>query len=241
MKKIISILVVVCFLFVICIVRISFLEESADLALKNNDDSGVNLSSESIDVFSKKIEVLIQNNQLEYFPFQNGEKAICIYEGAYDSDLMGDKFAIYKETSEKNIIFVNMLFVETNTGNIYTWNEENLTLIDGIGKENIELIDIFEYENSQNLLLENINNDELLDNVVEVLVQNGFDDLKLLYDGTCDFINRKYYVVSSANDLKDHIIREQTFYIDMENGYIYQADENNDYLRTELYYVGSFQ
>lgn len=128
MKKIISILVVVCFLLVICIVRISFLEESADLAL-----------------------------------------------------------------------------------------------IDGIGKENIELIDIFKYENSQNLLLENINKDELLDNVVEVLVQNGFDDLKLLYDGTCDFIHRKYYVVSSANDLKDHIIREQTLYIDMENGYIYQA------------------
>lgn len=33
MKKIISILVVVCFLLVICIVRIFFLEESADLAL----------------------------------------------------------------------------------------------------------------------------------------------------------------------------------------------------------------
>lgn len=89
--------------------------------------------------------------------------------------------------------------------------------------------------------MENINKDELLDNVVEVLVQNGFDDLRLLYDGTCDFIHRKYYVVSSANDLKDHIIREQTLYIDMENGYIYQADENNDYLRTELYYVSSFQ
>mgnify|MGYP000831067124 FL=1 len=103
MKKTINILIVVCFLFVICIVGISF--------LKNNYDSGVNLSRESIDVFSKKIEVLIQNYQLEYFPLQNGEKAICIYEGAYDSDLTGDKFAIYKETLEKNIIFVNMLFL----------------------------------------------------------------------------------------------------------------------------------
>ncbi len=241
MKKIISILVVVCFLLVICIVDSSFLDESVDLALENNDDGGGNVSSETIDVFSKKIEVLIQNNQLEYFSFQNGEKAICVYEGAYNSDLMADKFAIYKETLEKNIIFVNMLFLEANTGNIYTWNEENLTLVDVIGEESLELIDICEYEENQNLLLENINKDELLDNVIEVLVQNGFNDLKLLYDGTCEFINRKYYMVSSANDLKDHISREQSFYIDMENGYIYQADENDEYLRTELYYVGSFQ
>lgn len=234
--KIISILVVV---FFIIMNEVSFLDESNNLVLESNDDRGVDKSRKNIEKLSKNMEILIESNQLKYFSYQNGERAICVYEGTYDSELLGSKFAVYKETLMKDIVFVNMLIIETDTYNIYTWNEGCLTYIGVIGKEELELSEFAEYDDVPNLLFENINENELLDRVIEVLTENEFGDLKLMYDGDCKFINRKYYVVSSFDDFEDHIIREETFYIDMENGSIYQASENNDYLRTELWYLGS--
>ena len=185
---------------------------------------------------SKSIEMLIENNQFTEFSFQSGEKAICVYEGQASFELPKEKFAIYKETKEKNIIFMNMLFIEKDTGNIYTWGEEDLICI-GKFAEEFEVIN----NTAQNLRLENATEDEVLDGVAEVLKQNGYTEFRLMYDGTRNFANRNYYVASTFDDFEDHIIRTQKFFVDMENGNVYQSDENNDFLRTELYYLGSMQ
>ena len=63
-----------------------------------------------IDILVKQLEILIQRNEFEGFLFQSEEKAICIYEGTIEFDTMNDKFALYKETVEKDIVFVNLLF-----------------------------------------------------------------------------------------------------------------------------------
>ena len=44
---------------------------------------------------------------------QPNETPICIYEGM-------NKFAVYKKTLEKNIIFVDVVFVEKETNRIFT-------------------------------------------------------------------------------------------------------------------------
>lgn len=237
MKGKIKILVILCFFVMTCIAGAFLLDKKTNLMLANKGGEEVDFNN---DMISKKMETLLESNQLEGFLFQPGEKAICLYEGQYTSDLVSNKFAIYKETCEKNIIFVNMIFIENNTGAVYAWEGENLIQISKLEKEKLESIDISEYMNSQNLLLENINKDELMDNVMTVLEKNKYVNLKLLYDGTCDFVNRNYYVVSSFSDFEDHISRELIFYVDMEKGYVYIAVDNEDFLRTELHYIGSF-
>ena len=74
--------------------------------------------NKDIDILVKQLEILIQRNEFESFLFQSEEKAICIYEGTIEFDTMNDKFALYKETVEKDIVFVNMIFIEKETGNI---------------------------------------------------------------------------------------------------------------------------
>lgn len=79
--------------------------------------------------------------------------------------------------------------------------------------------------------------DELLDNVMSKLEQNGLNPLNLIYDGTTKFLNRDYYMTRSFDSFEDHIIRNQGYYIDSTNGEIYCVAENADSLRTELYYI----
>mgnify|MGYP001039300542 CR=1 FL=1 len=79
--------------------------------------------------------------------------------------------------------------------------------------------------------------DELLDNVMSKLEQNGLNPLNLIYDGTTKFLNRDYYMIRSFDSFEDHIIRNQGYYIDSTNGEIYCVAENADSLRTELYYI----
>ncbi len=238
MKKILSVLVIVFLFCAIWIIGGPFLNERYNGANISNENIEI-LNSENIETLTKNMEILIESNQFKYFSYQSGERAICVYEGAYDSELLGSKFAVYKETLMKDIVFVNMVIIEADTYNIYTWNEDCLTYIGDIGKEEFELNEFAEYDDVPDLLFENMKVDELLDCVIKVLAKNGFSDLKLIYDGDCEFINRKYYVVSSFSDFEDHIIREETFYVDMENGNIYKVSENNDYLRRELWYLGS--
>lgn len=188
----------------------------------------------------RQLKMSIENNKFEDFLFQSGEKAICIYEGTINFDSMNDKFALYKETIEKDIIFINMLFIEKETGNIYTWKGEDLVKIGVYEKSEPEQADILELEKDSSLLYENISTDELLNNVMKVFEQNGYNQLNFIYDGTVEFINRKYYMVSSFNNSEERILRDQEYYIDMNKGYIYSVKENADYLRTELYFIGEF-
>jgi len=94
---------------------------------------------------------------------------------------------------------------------------------------------------SARFLSENITEDELLDKVMEALEQTGCNELNLIYDGTIEFVNRDYYMISSFDDFEDHILREQGYYIDCKNGYLYRVGENPDSLRTELYYITNLQ
>ena len=147
--------------------------------------------------------------------------------------------ALYKETVEKDILFINILYIESNTGNIYTWDKENLILIGTL--EQLEAVNIYEQENIQDLLLKNITEDNLMNDLVRVLNKNGYTNIKLIYDGTQDFANKKYHVVSTYDDFEDHIIRTQEFYIDIENGNIYIVSDNNEFMRNELYYVDNLK
>jgi len=198
---------------------------------------------ESVDpeLFSRNLELMIENNRYENFLFQKEEKAICIYEGTIDLDKEYDKFAIYKETAPKDIVFVNMLFVHEDSGSIYTWEGEDLVLVGVWENNDFRPQDALETEKNGGLLYENITADELLCKVMEVLEEDGNGDFKLMYDGIRDFLNKKYYVISAFDDLEDHIIRTQTYYVDMEQGNVYRADENDESLRTELYYEGKLE
>ena len=79
--------------------------------------------------------------------------------------------------------------------------------------------------------------DELLDNVMSKLEQNGLNPLNLIYDGTTKFLNRDYYMIRSFDSFEDHIIRNQGYYIDSTNGDIYCVAEHAESLRTELFYI----
>ena len=75
---------------------------------------------------SEELETALEDNQLENFLFHSGENAICVYEGITSFEIKAHTFAIYKETVEKDIIFENILFIERDTGDIYTWGGEEL-------------------------------------------------------------------------------------------------------------------
>ncbi len=87
--------------------------------------------------------------------------------------------------------------------------------------------------------MEKVTEDNLLNELEKVLNKNGYINIKLIYDGTQNFINREYYVVSAYDDFEDHIIRTWEFYIDMENGNIYIVSDENEFMRNELYYVNN--
>jgi len=218
-------------------------EENAEsLSINEDITEGEIIEEENadMDLTIRRLEMSIENNKFEDFIFQSEEKAICIYEGNINFDLLNDKFALYKETIEKDIIFISMLFIEKETGNIYTWKNEDLVKIGVWEEAEFEQADVLEPENDSGLLYENISADELLNNVMKVLEQNGCSQLNLIYDGTVEFINRKYYRVSSFDNFEEHILRDQVYYIDMARGYIYCVEENAEYLRTELYYIGEW-
>lgn len=177
----------------------------------------------------------------ERFFFQSDENVICVYEGTIEFDSINDKYALYKETAEKDIVFVNMLFVEKETGMIYTWEGENLVLVSMKEAEKWNLPGDSELETEHDWSYENILVDELLSEVMETLEQTGHSEKNLIYDGTIDFIHRSYYMVSGFENFEDHILRGQTYYIDRKDGYLYCVEEEPDSLRTELYYIGDLK
>lgn len=175
------------------------------------------------------------------FFFQPDENVICVYEGTIEFDTINDKYALYKETAEKDIVFVNMLFVEKETGMIYTWEGENLVSVSMQEAEKTDLPGNSELETENDWLYENIPESDLLSKVMEMLKETGHSEKNLIYDGTIDFIHRSYYMVSAFENFEDHIVRGQTYYIDRKNGYLYRAEEEPDFLRTELYYIGDYK
>ena len=194
------------------------------------------------DAYGREIdtEQLGELTQLVYshFSFLPEETPICVYEGTTEYGTEGYEFALYKETIGKDIVFVNMVFVEKDTETVYTWEQEELV---SIGKlDDIKMIlPESPVDGADNVLkIKNMSADDLLNGVMEVLIQNGYSEPDLIYDGMIEFFNRNYYMISSFDDFKERISRTQTYYIDGQSGHIYRVGENADFLRTELYYIG---
>ena len=239
---------------------------TSDELSKLRDDETLKRSEEDLEEYTKRYENL-QKNQIdirggiycaedkiimeineeqielasERFFLQPDENMICVYEGTMELETVKHRYALYKETAEQDIIFVNILLVEEETGDYYTWEGENLVPVSRQEIEKIKLPDTSESETESELFYQNITVEELLDKVVELLKQQGYSGFNLIYDGTTDFIDRTYYIVCTYEDFEDHIIREQSYYIDRKTGYLYHVEEEPDFLRTELYYLGDLQ
>ena len=88
-------------------------------------------------------------------------------------------------------------------------------------------------------MYENYEMNVLMDNVINVLTQNGGNNLELVYDGKIDLINRKYFIYSTFEDFEDRILKNYSYYLDMNSGDLYEGRENATFLRTELYFIGN--
>ncbi|MBD5546337.1 MAG: hypothetical protein HDQ97_02895 [Lachnospiraceae bacterium] len=196
--------------------------------------------AENMKSFLNETEAAIENNELPGFLFSPEEKAICIYEGEKEFDISAHVFAIYKETAQNDIILENMLYIEHGTGNLYTWEGEELAPMGLFYDKESNLSDFTIQEEETDFGEERIDIiDGAMDAVMEILLKAGNEDIKLIYDGIDRFAGREYLVVSSyeENDVKIH--RTASYYIDRNSGNIYRKEENYDSLRDELHYIGT--
>lgn len=189
---------------------------------------------------SEELEIAIESNQIKNFSFLFGEKAVCVYEGMKLPEINAHTFAVYKETKGKDILFENTIFIESDTGNMYTWSGKELDKLMPIGS--FKLDKTKEVNNSiitTNQIYEDYEIDVLMDNAIKVLAQNGGNNLELVYDGKIDLINRKYFIFSTYENFEDRILKNYSYYLDMNSGDLYEGRENVTFLRTELYFIGN--
>lgn len=243
MKKTKHIYIIVILIFIIFISRYKFRniegEEIGQTAKKENDSAVLNLevglNAMPISEMEKKEheEVNKLTGQLEAFfktSLQPNETPICFYEGM-------NQFAVYKKTLEKDIIFVDVVFVEKETNRIFTWNGDEMIPLGSLEDGKVSFPEIQDFSNKSYIPAKKMTGDELLVNVMSKLEQNGLNHLNLIYDGTIKFLNRNYDMISSFESFEDHIIRNQGYYIDSTNGDIYCVAEDAESLRTELFYI----
>ncbi|MDE7403921.1 MAG: hypothetical protein K2M81_02315 [Lachnospiraceae bacterium] len=196
--------------------------------------------AEDMKSFLNIAEAAIENNELPGFLFSPEEKAICIYEGEKAFEISAHVFAIYKETAQNDIVFENMLYIEHGTGNLYTWEGEELVPMGMFYDKEATLSDFTIHEEETDFGEERIDIiDGEMDAVMEILLQAGNEDIKLIYDGIDRFAGREYLVVSSYEENDEKIHRTASYYIDRNSGNIYRKEENNDSLRDELHYIGT--
>ena len=243
MKKTKHIYIIVILIFIIFISRYKFRniegEEIGQTAKKENDSAVLNLevglNTMPISEMEKKEheEVNKLTGQLEAFfktSLQPNETPICFNEGM-------NQFAVYKKTLEKDIIFVDVVFVEKETNRIFTWNGDEMIPLGSLEDGKVSFPEIQDFSNKSYIPAKKMTGDELLVNVMSKLEQNGLNHLNLIYDGTIKFLNRNYDMISSFEFFEDHIIRNQGYYIDSTNGDIYCVAEDAESLRTELFYI----
>ena len=160
-----------------------------------------------------KLEEMLENNLFENVTFQNSEKAIVWYETYVNTPFEGYQILIYRETSEKDILFECTFRVEKETGDIYMRGEND---------ENNEVLDeVFDF----------------------LKTEEGYANFKIKYDGVYSFLGRKYHCASLIEDINDDMIHTlQCYYVDMETGDLYQeSDQIITGERKELYYMGNLE
>lgn len=187
-----------------------------------------------------KLEEMLENNLFENVTFQNSEKAIVWYETYVNTPFEGYQILIYRETSEKDILFECTYGVEKETGDIYMRGEKEWVLLKvGILKglnlsKEPEAVLLYEYDE----------NNEVLDEVFNFLkTEEGYANFKIKYDGVYSFLGRKYHCASLIEDINDDMIHTlQCYYVDMETGDLYQeSDHIITGERKELYYMGNLE
>ena len=243
MKKIKRMYIIIILTFIIIVCGYTFkniwLEETGQTAKKENDSALHNfeVGLNAMPMSEMEMEEHEEQNELTgrleayYKTFlQPNETPICIYERM-------NKFAVYKKTLEKNIIFVDVVFVEKETNRIFTWQEDEMIPIGNLEDGKVSFSEMQDFSNKSYIPKKKMAGDELLVNVMSKLEQNGLNHLNLIYDGTIKFLNRNYYMISSFESFEDHIIRNQGYYIDSTNGDIYCVAEHAESLRTELFYI----
>lgn len=74
--------------------------------------------------YTQAIENMLESNETDCFIFMRGEKAICYYEGkGQDYDY---RFALYRKTQDANLVFVNMIYIDSLTElHMYTFESDN--------------------------------------------------------------------------------------------------------------------
>ena len=58
-----------------------------------------------------------------------------------------NKFVVYKKTLEKDIIFVDVVFVEKETNRIFTWNEDEMIPIGSLEDGKVNFPEMQDFSN----------------------------------------------------------------------------------------------
>ncbi|MDE5866335.1 MAG: hypothetical protein K2H31_07035, partial [Lachnospiraceae bacterium] len=209
----------------------------ADAGNMEEETAGYNESQDSVSLL--KLEELLENNLFENVSFQQSENAIAFYETNVHTPFEGYQIPVYRETSEKDILFEGTFLVEKDTGDIYIRGEKEWVLLkEGILKglvlpDEPEDVFVHEYDGDNEVVV------ELLDKVFDFLkTKKEYANFKIKYDGAYSFLGRKYHSVSLIEDINDDMIHTlQRYSVDMETGDLYQESDPEE--RKELYYMGN--
>ena len=155
--------------------------------------------------YTRAIENMLESNGTDCFIFMRGEKAICYYEGkGQDYDY---RFALYRRTQDANLVFVNMIYIDSLTElHMYTFESDN--------SNEYREIKPSEYRQEAE--------------VRDLLKEKDIEHQHLEYDGVRDFLGKSYYGFSAVDDTETHIMRTQSYYVDATNGNVYRMSETDD-------------
>lgn len=208
--------------------------------------------------YTQAIENMLESNETDCFVFMRGEEAICYFEGkGQDYDY---RFALYKKTQDANIVFVNMIYIDSLTelhmytlegddhdkyrkikpGQYLKESEIRDVVFSWIKNENVwEAVLLKSKETKADIVTDENTVDTLLNKTMDLLKEKDFEYQHLMYDGVRDFLGKSYYVISDEDDMDTHIMRTQSYYVDASNGNVYRMSEDEVSLRNELYYIGN--
>lgn len=198
----------------------------------------------NVEIFTRKLEELLQSNFLEEFQFQETENAICIYLSTEHDPFDMYVFAVYKEEVTGNIVREKSVYVSKESGNIYEKEEKEMILLETDVIKGIVLPDesrqVWNYEEGS---ISGAKGEEILDMVAVFLSEKeGITGFKIMYYGIYTFSDRRYHNVYLVEESDTNIHILQRYYIDDQSLKMYKEPEDW-YADTEilLYYIGNLE
>lgn len=252
MKKVIKTIILIAIMIFQCIdmQNIKVYAKPQDQECTHEKNQGVFMSQEieeaiqniNVEIFTRKLEELLQSNFLEEFQFQETENAICIYLSTEHDSFDMYVFAVYKEEGNGNIVREKSVYVSKESGNIYKKEEKEMILLGTDVIKGIVLPDesrqVWYYEEES---ISSEKTGKILDMAADFLREKeGITDFKIMYNGISTFSHRHYHNVYlvEESDINIHIL--QRYYIDDQSLKMYKEPEDW-YADTEilLYYIGN--